>query len=348
MVGTGKGAELGVLIKGGEPVETAHKLDTIVLDKTGTITRGKPAVTDVIPTGGIDENELLRLAASAEQGSEHPLGEAIVQAAKARGITLVYPTIFLAHAGHGVEAVVEARQVLLGNERMMVDKKIDLVSLGDQLERLAAGGKTPMLVAIDGALPGVIAVADPVKPESVDAVRQLMAMGLEVIMLKGDHRRTAEAVARQVGITRFMAEVLPDEKASHVKGLQAERRIVGMVGDGINDAPALAQGDVGIAIGTGTDVAIAASDITLLRGDLRGVVTAIQLSHATLRTIRQNLFWAFIYNTIGIPLAAGVFYPLTGWLLSPMVASAAMSLSSVSVVMNSLRLRRRQFGKGVV
>jgi Cu+-exporting ATPase len=341
MVGTGRGAEQGVLIKGGEALERAHKMQTIVLDKTGTITCGEPALTDLVSQGHIDERELLRLAASAERGSEHPLGEAIVRAAQERGLALAAPAGFNAVAGHGVEATVAEKRILLGNAALMHERSVALDQAAqDQAAALASTGKTPMFVGVDGRMAGVLAVADPIKPESKEAIDALRRMGLEVVMMTGDNRRTAEAVARQLGIERFFAGILPDGKAEQVKRLQQERKIVGMVGDGINDAPALAQADIGIAIGTGTDVAMEASDVTLIRGDLRGVVTAIALSRATIRTIRQNLFWAFIYNVIGIPLAAGLFYPLFGWLLSPIFASAAMSLSSVSVVANSLRLRR--------
>ncbi len=340
LVGTGRGAELGILIKGGEALETSRKLQTIVLDKTGTITQGHPVLTDVISLSGMDDREVLRLTASAENKSEHSLASAIVDAAKARGIVLTDASAFEAVAGHGVLATVDGHAMLIGNRKLLSSRGVPLDGLDERFENLAVAGKTPMLIAIDGKLAGVIAVADPVKPESAEAIRELRALGLEVAMLTGDARRTAEAIALQVGIDRIFAEVLPAEKVAYIKQLQSEKRIVGMVGDGINDAPALAQADVGFAIGTGTDVAIAASDITLIRGDLRKVATAIQLSHVTMRTIKQNLFWAFIYNLIGIPLAAGAFYPLTGWLLSPMIASAAMSLSSVSVVTNSLRLRR--------
>jgi Cu+-exporting ATPase len=340
MVGTGRGAEHGVLIKGGEALETAHKLDTIVLDKTGTITRGEPTLTDVLPADGTGEDELLRLAASAERGSEHPLGEAIVRAAQDRGLLLAQPTAFNAVAGHGIEVTVDGRPLLLGNAKLMRDRGVTLdVQVETRVAELASDGKTPMFVAADGRFAGLVAVADPVKPESKLAVDALRSMGLEVVMMTGDNRRTADAIARQVGIDRVLAEVLPEDKARHVRHLQQENRVVAMVGDGINDAPALAQADVGVAIGTGTDVAMAASDVTLVRGDLRGVVTAIALSHATIRTIKQNLFWAFVYNVIGIPVAAGALYPLFGWLLSPVLASLAMSFSSVSVVANSLRLR---------
>ena len=339
MVGTGKGAEHGVLIKGGEALETAHTLDTIILDKTGTITKGEPAVTDAIAVGDVTEDELLRLAASAERGSEHPLGEAIVRAAGARSATLSQPGRFNAIAGHGIEAEIEGRQVLLGNLKLMRDRSIAVHDLAQRAEALATEGKTPMFVAIDGRIGGILAVADPVKPESKSAIAEMHRLGLRVVMVTGDNRRTAEAVAKQVGVDQVLADVLPEGKVEQVKRLQQEKRRVAMVGDGINDAPALAQADVGIAIGTGTDVAMEASDVTLIRGDLRGVVTAIALSRATIRTVKQNLFWAFIYNVVGIPVAAGLLYPLTGWLLSPIIASAAMSFSSVSVVANSLRLR---------
>lgn len=341
MVGTGRGAEHGVLIKGGESLETAHRLDTIVLDKTGTLTRGQPELTDVVPAGGMTEDALLRLVASAERGSEHPVGEAVVRGATARGLELAAASAFNALAGHGIEATVEGRAVLIGTPKLLRERGVDLGDAEARAAALAEQGKTPTFAAVDGAFAGIVAVADTLKPESKEAVRALRAMGLQVVMITGDNRRTAEAVAREAGIDRVLAEVLPEGKAREVKRLQdEEKRRVGMVGDGINDAPALAQADVGIAIGTGTDVAIEASDVTLIRGDLRGVVTAIALSRATIRTVRQNLFWAFVYNVIGIPLAAGALYPLTGWLLSPVIASAAMSLSSVSVVTNSLRLRR--------
>lgn len=339
MVGTGRGAENGVLIKGGQSLETAHKIDTIVLDKTGTITRGEPELSDVIPLGDLSEHELLRLAASAERLSEHSLGNAIVRGAEAREIDLAEASEFQAIPGHGLEVVVDGRRITVGNPKMMANHGIAADTGEAAMTSLSAEGKTPMLVAVDGQLEGIVAVADQIKPESAAAVRAMRRMGLDVVMVTGDNQRTADAIARRAGIERVLAEVLPDEKVTEVKRLQSEGRIVAMVGDGINDAPALAQADIGIAIGTGTDIAIETSDITLLRGDLRGVVTAIALSRATIRTIKQNLFWAFVYNVIGIPLAAGVFYPLTGWLLAPVVASAAMSLSSVSVITNSLRLR---------
>jgi Cu+-exporting ATPase len=341
MVGTGKGAENGVLIKGGQALEMAYRLQVIILDKTGTVTKGQPEVTDVVAADRMSEEDMLRLGASAERGSEHPLGEAIVRAALGRNLKLSDTKTFNAVAGHGIEAVVDGRAVLLGNVRFMKERNIALDSFEQRADTFAVQGRTPMYVAVDGRLAGLLAVADPIKPESKEAIEAMHRLGLEVVMVTGDNRRTAKAVAKQVGIDRVFAEVLPAGKVEHVRHFQlVEKKRVGMVGDGINDAPALAQADVGIAIGTGTDVAIEASDVTLIRGDLRGVVTALALSNATIRTVRQNLFWAFIYNAVGIPVAAGLLYPLTGWLLSPMLASAAMSFSSVSVVANSLRLRR--------
>lgn len=339
MVGTGKGAENGILIKGGDSLETAHKLNTIVLDKTGTITKGEPSLTDVVTAEGFDENDFLKIVASAEKQSEHPLAAAIVRGAEARNLKFEKVENFNALEGRGIEAKVSGKDLLLGNLRLMNERNILLNDAEKTVEKLASEGKTPMFASIDGKFAGIVAVADTIKPESKEAIRTLQNLGLEVVMMTGDNKRTAEAVAAQVGITRVLAEVLPQGKSAEIKKLQAEKKIVGMVGDGINDAPALAQADVGIAIGTGTDVAIEASDITLIKGDLRGVATAIALSKATIATVKQNLFWAFIYNVIGIPIAAGLLYPLTGWLLSPIIASAAMSLSSVSVVANSLRLR---------
>jgi Cu+-exporting ATPase len=339
MVGTGRGAEEGVLIKGGESLETAHKVNTVVLDKTGTITAGRPELTDVIPLSHFSETDFLRFVAGAERQSEHPIAYAISRGAEARRIGPGKATAFKAIPGRGLTARVEERDVVIGNALLLSESGVDVTRLEETVAQLSAAGKTPMMVAVDGKVAGIVAVADPVKPESVEAVRAMKSLGLRVVMITGDNRRTADAIARQVGIDEVLAEVLPDAKAGEVKRLQSEGKRVAMVGDGINDAPALAQADIGIAIDTGTDVAIAASDITLLRGDLRGVVTAFALSKATIRTVRQNLFWAFVYNVIGIPLAAGVFYPITGWLLSPVMASAAMSLSSVSVVTNSLRLK---------
>ncbi|HUS16126.1 MAG TPA: heavy metal translocating P-type ATPase [Chloroflexia bacterium] len=339
MVGTGKGAEFGVLIRGGEALESAHKITAIVLDKTGTLTRGKPAVTDVLTVPGITESELLRLAASAERGSEHPLGEAIVSRATELALPLATTTAFQALAGLGIAATVDGRELLLGNTRLLETYGIHLDGLGDQAAALAAQGKTPMYVAADGQAAGVIAVADTLKPESAEAVRELQALGLEVWMLTGDNAATAQTIAQAVGIHNVLAEVLPAQKADKIRELQAQGKVEAMVGDGINDAPALAQADLGVAIGTGADVAMEASDITLVGGDVRGVVTAIALSRRTIGTIRQNLFWAFFYNVVLIPVAAGVLFPLFGLLLNPIMAGAAMAMSSVSVVTNSLRLR---------
>jgi Cu+-exporting ATPase len=340
MVGTGRGAENGILIKGGDSLETAHKLNTIVLDKTGTITKGEPSLTDVVVApDGFSENDFLKIVASAEKRSEHPLAAAIVRGAASRELEFEKVESFNALEGRGIEARVSGKTLLLGNLRLMNERKVELNGAEKRVEKLANEGKTPMFAAIEGKFAGIVAVADTIKPESKEAIRALQNMGLEVVMITGDNKRTAEAVAADVGITRVLAEVLPEGKTIEIKKLQAEKKLVGMVGDGINDAPALAQADVGIAIGTGTDVAIEASDITLIKGDLRGVVTAISLSKATIRSIKQNLFWAFVYNIIGIPIAAGLLYPIFGILLSPILASAAMSLSSVSVVANSLRLR---------
>jgi Cu+-exporting ATPase len=340
MVGTGKGAENGILIRSATSLETAHKLDTIVLDKTGTITKGQPSLTDVIPWGDVSENDLLRLASSAEQSSEHPLGEAIVRGAQERGIKLVDPADFDSATGKGIRARVDGRDVLVGTRRLLAEGKIDPSPLDAGAARLAEEGKTAIYVALDGKPAGVLAVADTVKEDSVAAVSALQEFGLEVVMITGDNARTAAAVARQVGIQRVLAEVLPQDKAVEVRRLQDEGRLVGMVGDGINDAPALAQADVGIAIGTGTDVAIEAADITLISGELRGLATAISLSRGTMRNIRQNLFFAFVYNVAGIPVAAGVLYPIINLLLNPMIAAAAMALSSLSVVANANRLRQ--------
>jgi len=339
MVGTGKGAENGILIRSAEALETAHKINAIVLDKTGTITVGKPSLTDVVASSGLMDDELLRLAASVERSSEHPLAQAIVDGARERGLELPDPQDFEAVPGHGVQAAVDGRRVALGNLKMMQRIGAEVGPLAEAGQRLADDGKTPMYVAVDGQAAGIIAVADTVKEDSARAIAALRRLGLEVIMLTGDNRRTAEAIARQVQVDRVLAEVLPEDKAHQVHLLQAEGKTVAMVGDGINDAPALAQADVGLAIGTGTDVAIEASDITLIKGSLQGVVLAIELSKATMRNIKQNLFGSFIYNILGVPVAAGVLYPFFGILLSPIIASTAMALSSVTVVSNALRLR---------
>ncbi|MDF2892585.1 MAG: copper-translocating P-type ATPase [Clostridia bacterium] len=340
MVGTGKGAEYGVLIKGGEALETAHKINTIVFDKTGTITEGRPEVTDIVTTAIVDEKSLLQLAASAEKGSEHPLGEAIVRGAEKQGLEIKKVESFNAIPGHGIEVIIDGKQMLLGNRKLMVDREISLTQLEEQSDKLASEGKTPMYITMDNSLAGIIAVADIVKESSSKAIEKLHKMGIEVAMITGDNRRTAEAIAKQVGIDRVLAEVLPQDKANEVKKLQQEGKKVAMVGDGINDAPALAQADIGIAIGSGTDVAMESADIVLMRSDLMDVPTAIQLSKSTIRNIKQNLFWAFGYNVAGIPIAAGVLYALGGPLLNPVFAAAAMSLSSVSVLTNALRLKR--------
>jgi len=339
MVGTGKGAENGLLIKGGEYLEKAHKLTTIVFDKTGTLTKGEPSVTDVVPLGSLSEHDLLHLAASAEKGSEHPLGEAIVRAAIERGLPVEDPQDFEAIPGHGIRARIGSRAVLLGNRKLMAQAGIPTDAAEASVQALENDGKTAMLLAVDGELAGVLAVADTLKEHSAEAVRALKAMGLEVLMLTGDNRRTAEAIARRAGVDLVLAEVLPGEKVEKIKELQAQGKVVAMVGDGINDAPALAQADVGIALGSGTDVAMEAGGIVLIKDDLRDVVASIQLSRKTVGKIRQNLFWAFFYNTALIPLAAGVLAGV-GIVLNPIIAGAAMGFSSVSVVMNSMTLRR--------
>ena len=341
MVGTGKGAENGLLIKGGEYLEKAHRLTTVVFDKTGTLTKGRPSVTDVVAFGAFSESEVLRLAASAEKGSEHPLAGAIVHAAEARGLPLADPHAFEAIPGRGIRSNVEGRAVLLGNRRLMENAGIRIDAAESSLARVEAAGRTAMVLAVDGTLAGVLGVADTLKEHSVDAVRALRSMGIEVAMLTGDNRRTAEAIARQAGIDRVIAEVLPAQKADKIKELQSQGKVVAMVGDGINDAPALAQSDVGIALGSGTDVAVEAGGIVLIKDDLRDVVASIQLSRRTVQKIRQNLFWAFVYNTALIPIAAGVLAGV-GIVLNPIIAGAAMGFSSVSVVMNSMTLRRFQ------
>ncbi|HET6341335.1 MAG TPA: heavy metal translocating P-type ATPase [Gemmatimonadota bacterium] len=344
MVGTGRGAEMGILIKDAESLQKAHALDTVVLDKTGTVTRGEPAVTDILPAAGIGEVELLAVAAAVERASEHPIGEAIVRAAENRGLEPLHAQGFEALAGQGVRAGVQGCQIVIGMPRLLSELGVESGDVGGEparsvVERLAGEGKTAVLVARDGVVLGLVAVADTVQQGSAEAVAALRAQGLEVVMMTGDNSRTAVAIARQVGIDHVLAEVLPDQKEERIRALQADGRVVAMVGDGVNDAPALARADIGIAIGTGTDVAIEAGDITLIRPDLRGVVQAISLSRKTMRTIRQNLFWAFVYNVLGIPLAAGVLYPWTGLLLAPWVGALAMVLSDVFVMGNSLRLR---------
>lgn len=340
MVSTGKGAEYGILIKGGEALETAHKINTIVFDKTGTVTEGKPTVTDVIAAEGIDIDKLLQIAASAEKGSEHPLGQAIVRGACEKGLELSEVTNFSAITGRGIEALIGDRTILAGNRKLMDERNISLEGLEASSERLAKGGKTPMYIAFDCKAAGIIAVADVVKESSRAAIDRLHQMGIEVAMITGDNKSTASFIAAEVGIDRVLAEVLPQDKSAEVKKLQSEGKIVAMVGDGINDAPALAQADIGIAIASGTDVAMESADIVLMRSDLMDVPTAIELSQKTIRNIKQNLFWAFGYNVIGIPIAAGVLNIFGGPLLNPMFAAAAMSLSSVSVLTNALRLKR--------
>ena len=338
MVGTGKGAEYGVLIKGGEALEVTHQIDTIVFDKTGTITEGKPVVTDIITTT-ISEDELLSIAASSEKGSEHPLGEAIVKDAEERNIKFKEISNFKAIPGHGIQVEIEGKVILLGNKKLMTENSIEIGDLGVKSDKLANEGKTPMYIAINNKLEGIIAVADTVKPSSKEAIENLHKMGIKVAMITGDNKKTADAIAKQVGIDIVLAEVLPEDKANEVKKLQEKGSKVAMVGDGINDAPALAQADIGIAIGTGTDVAIESANIVLMKGDLKDVATAIKLSKATIRNIKQNLFWAFGYNVLGIPVAMGVLHIFGGPLLNPMIGAAAMSLSSVSVLTNALRLR---------
>jgi len=340
MVATGKGAEYGILFKGGEALETTHKINTIVFDKTGTITEGKPEVTDIITAENTVRNQLLQIAASSEKGSEHPLGEAIVNAAEKEGLELYGVDNFNAIPGYGIEVVIGGAKVLLGNRKLMDERNISLAELESESDRLAEEGKTPMYITADQKIAGIIAVADVVKASSVQAIKVLQSMGIEVAMITGDNKKTAGAIAKQVGIEKVLAEVLPQDKSNEVKKLQTEGRKVAMVGDGINDAPALAQADIGIAIGSGTDVAMESADIVLMKSDLMDVPAAIQLSKSTIRNIKQNLFWAFGYNVIGIPVAAGVLHLFGGPLLNPIFAAAAMSLSSVSVLTNALRLKR--------
>lgn len=340
MVGTGKGAENGVLIKGGDALESTHKIQTIVFDKTGTITQGKPVVTDIFSYNDYPEDMILTIAASGEKGSEHPLGEAIVESAKEKGLSLEKYTDFKAIPGHGIRVLIEEKEVLLGNEKLMTRNQVALYDSVSVADRLASEGKTPMFIASDKKLIGIVAVADTIKENSIAAIQKLHKMGIRVAMITGDNKRTAEAIAKQVGIDDVFSEVLPEDKANEVSKLQAQGLKVAMVGDGINDAPALAQADVGIAIGSGTDVAIESADIVLMRSDLMDVPTAIELSRATIRNIKENLFWAFAYNILGIPVAMGVLHVFGGPLLNPMLAGAAMSFSSVSVLLNALRLKR--------
>ncbi len=340
MVGTGKGAENGVLIKGGEYLEKAHKLQVIIFDKTGTLTKGEPSLTDILAIDELNEDEVLKFAAIAEKGSEHPLGEAIIQGAKEKGMNVPDPTRFDVVPGHGVKAEYNSKKILLGNRKLMLENKLDIKNLGDKLSSFEEEGKTAMILALNGRIVGAVAVADTLKEYSKEAVETLQRMGIEVIMLTGDNKRTAKAIAKRLGIDRILSEVLPKDKANEIKRLQNGGRVVGMVGDGINDAPALAQADIGIAIGSGTDVAKETGDILLIKEDLRDVVTAIKLSKKTVRKIKQNLFWAFAYNSALIPVAAGILYPAFNILLNPIFAAAAMGFSSVTVVGNSMLLRR--------
>jgi Cu+-exporting ATPase len=340
MVAAGRGASMGVLFRNAEAIEVMRQVDTLVVDKTGTLTEGKPRLMSVVPATG-DEATLLRLAASLERASEHPLAAAIVAGAKERGVPLVDVANFASSTGKGVRGEVDGRKVALGNRAMMEAERIDTSALAERAEQLRADGQTVMFIAIDGAFAGLVGVADPIKESTPDAIRALKTEGLRIVMMTGDSKTTANAVAKKLGLDDVIAEVLPDQKADHVARLQLQGRRVAMAGDGINDAPALARADVGIAMGTGTDVAMESAHVTLVKGDLRGIARARALSRTTMSNIKQNLFFAFVYNTAGIPIAAGVFYPLTGWLLSPMIAAAAMSLSSVSVIGNALRLRAR-------
>jgi Cu+-exporting ATPase len=339
MVATGRGAGAGVLIKNAEALERFARVDTLVVDKTGTLTEGRPAVTTLVPADGVAADELLRLAAILERASEHPLAAAIVKAAEARGLQLAEADDFASITGKGVRGRVAGRAVALGNRRLLEEAGIEAGALVGQAEERRAAGETVMFMALDGRAAGIIGVADPIKASTAGALASLRAEGLRIVMLTGDNRTTAEAVAREVGIAEIEAEVLPERKHEVVRRLQDEGRVVAMAGDGINDAPALAQADVGIAMGTGADVAMESAGITLVKGDLAGLVRARRLAEAAMRNIRQNLFFAFVYNALGVPIAAGVLYPFTGLLLSPIIAAAAMSLSSVSVIGNALRLR---------
>jgi Cu+-exporting ATPase len=339
MVGVGRGAQAGVLIKNAEALERFEKVDTLILDKTGTLTEGRPSVTAILPTQGFDEADILRLAASLERGSEHPLADAILRAAKDRDLTLSEAADFDSPVGRGVRGTVEGRPVALGNTRYLGELSIDVSALEPQADGLRQDGATAIFVAVDGKAAGVIGIADPIKATTPDAIRALKAAGLRLVMMTGDNRTTAEAVARRLGIDEVQAEVLPQDKASVVQQLRSQGRIVAMAGDGVNDAPALAAADVGVAMGAGSDVAIESAGVTLLGGDLQGIVRARHLSRAVMRNIRQNLVFAFGYNALGIPVAAGLLYPVFGWLLSPALAALAMALSSVSVIGNALRLR---------
>jgi Cu+-exporting ATPase len=342
MVGVGRGAGVGVLIKNAEALEHMEKVDTLVVDKTGTLTEGRPAVTQVVPAAGFDEVELLRLAASVERASEHPLALAIVEAAKARGVAVAEVSDFDSPTGRGALGTVEGRRIVLGNARFLADEGVATEALAEQADALRRDGATAIFIGVDGRVGGAFAIADPVKATTPEALAALKAEGIRVVMLTGDNRTTAEAVARRLGIEEVEAEVLPDQKSAVVARLKREGRVVAMAGDGVNDAPALAAADVGIAMGSGTDVAIESAGVTLLKGDLNGIVKARRLSQATMSNIRQNLVFAFIYNVAGVPVAAGVLYPLFGILLSPIIAAAAMALSSVSVVTNALRLNRQK------
>ena len=341
MVATGRGATMGVLFKNAEAIEVLRTVDTLVVDKTGTLTEGKPKLVGVVVQSPWNEEDVLRLAASLERGSEHPLAAAIVAGAEARHIALATATDFASQTGKGVSGKVDGRTVLLGNAAQLAEAKVEAGALAAKAEELRGAGQTVMFAVIDGVLAGLIAVADPIKPTTAEAIQQLHEEGLRLVMLTGDSQTTAAAVAKQLGIDEIIAGVLPDQKAAMIKQLQAGGRVVAMAGDGINDAPALTQAEVGIAMGTGADIAMESAGVTLVKGDLRGIVRARRLSRATMSNIRQNLFFAFIYNVLGVPIAAGVLYPAFGWLLSPIIAAAAMSLSSVSVIGNALRLRSK-------
>jgi Cu+-exporting ATPase len=340
MVATGRGARAGVLVKDAAALERLARVDTLLVDKTGTLTEGRPRLSSVVALPGVSDADLLRLAASLERASEHPLAAALVEGATSRGLALASVETFESITGMGVTGTVQGRRVAIGNDKLLERLEIDIAPLAARADALRAGGETVMVVAIDGVLAGLVSVADPIKDAAAESITMLVAEGLRVVMVTGDSRATAMVVAAKLGITEVIADVLPDQKAAVVKRLQAEKRVVAMAGDGVNDAPALAQADVGIAMGSGTDVAMESAAMTLVKGDLRGIARARRLSRGTLRNIRQNLFFAFAYNVLGVPLAAGVLYPVFGLLLSPMIASAAMSLSSVSVIGNALRLRR--------